>query len=106
MFSHRISLIKHFLIIFFFTKRKKIYLLVEWCNARTNQITTLGYVSHTKQISALGYVSYTNQISALGYVSYTNHVTAFGYYAPITAFTYCFLVNDVMESRSCAQRMT
>ena len=47
----------------------------------------------------------TKQIAALGYVSRTNHITAFGYHAPITAFGYCFLVNDVMETEGCAQRM-
>ena len=31
---------------------------------------------------------------------------AFGYLAPITAFGYCFLANDVMESEGCAQRLT
>ena len=51
------------------------------------------------------YVVRTNQIAALGYVSRTNHITAFGYHAPITAFGYCFLVNDVMETEGCAQRM-
>ena len=42
----------------------------------------------------------------LGYISCTNHITAFGYHAPITAFGYCFLVNDAMESGGCAQKMT
>ena len=50
------------------------------------------------QIATLGYVSCTNQIATLGYISCTNHITAFGYHAPITAFGYCFLVNDAMES--------
>ena len=52
----------------------------------------------------LGYVSRTNQIAALEYVSRTNHITAFGYHAPITAFGYCFLVNDVMGLGGCAQK--
>ena len=58
------------------------------------------------QIATLGYVSCTNQIATLGYISCTNHITAFGYHAPITAFGYCFLVNDAMESGGCAQKMT
>ena len=43
---------------------------------------------------------------SLGYVSCTNHITAFGYLAPITAFGYCLLVNDVKDQWGCAQRMT
>ena len=39
-------------------------------------------------------------------LSRTNHITAFGYIAPITAFGYCFLVNDVMELGGRAQSMT
>ena len=58
------------------------------------------------QIATLGYVSCTNQIATLGYISCTNHITAFGYHAPITAFGYCFLVNDAMESGGYAQKMT
>ena len=42
-------------------------------------------------------MSRTNQIAVLGYVFHTNHITEFGYIAPITAFRYCFLANDVME---------
>ena len=42
-------------------------------------------------------MSRTNQIAVLGYVFRTNHITEFGYLAPITAFRYCFLANDVME---------
>ena len=49
-------------------------------------------------LAALGYVSCSNQIAALGYVSHTNHITTFWYHAPIIAFGYCFLVNNVMES--------
>ena len=64
---------------FFFLKR------IEWYVSRTNQTATLGYVSRT------------NQVAALGYVPRTNHIPAFGYLAPITAFGYCFLVNDVMD---------
>ena len=62
-------------------------------------------LSHTNQIAALGYISLTDQISSFGYVSCTNHITAFGYRAPITVLGYCFLVNDVMESGGCAQRV-
>lgn len=54
----------------------------------------------------IGYVSRTNQTAALRCVFRTNHITAFRYHAPITVFEYCFLVNDVMESWGCAQRMT
>ena len=57
-------------------------------------------------VTLLRYVIRTNQIAALGYVSHTNHITAFGYIAPITAFGYCFLVNDVMELGGRAQSMT
>ena len=39
-------------------------------------------------------------------LSRTNHITAFGYIAPITAFGYCFLVNDVKELGGRAQSMT
>ena len=60
----------------------------------------------TDQIAALGYVSRTNHIAALGYITRTNDITAFGYHAPITVFWYCFLVNDVIESEGCSQRMT
>ena len=49
-------------------------------------------------LAALGYVSCSNQIVALRYVSHTNHITTFWYHAPIIAFGYCFLVNNVMES--------
>ena len=38
-----------------------------------------------------------------GFESGTSHITAFGYHAPITAFGYWFLLNDVMESEGCAQ---
>ena len=48
-------------------------------------------------IATLGYVPSINQIAALGYVSRTNHIIAFEYIAPITAFGYCFIVNNVME---------
>ena len=65
----------------------------------SHQSDRLVYVSRTNQIAALGYVSRTNQIAALGYVSRTNHIIAFEYPAPITAFGYCFLVNDVMDQR-------
>ena len=44
--------------------------------------------------------------AALGYVSHTDQISAFGYIAPITAFGYCFLVNDVMELGGRAQSMT
>ena len=57
-------------------------------------------------VTLLRYVIRTNQIAGLGYVSHTNHITAFGYIAPITAFGYCFLVNDVMELGGRAQSMT
>ena len=85
-------------------KKITVCYLVEYV-ASTNQITALGYVSHTNQIAALGYISLTDQISSFGYVSCTNHITAFGYRAPITVLGYCFLVNDVMESGGCAQRV-
>ena len=55
-------------------------------------------------LSLFLYVSHTNQIPALGYVSRTNYIIAFGYIAPITAFEYCFLVNNVMESRGPCKR--
>ena len=51
------------------------------------------------QSDRLVYLSRTNQIAALGYVSRTNHIITFEYPAPITAFGYCFLVNDVMDQR-------
>ena len=54
-------------------------------------------LSRTNQIATLGYVPRINQIAALGYVSRTNHIIAFEYIAPIIAFGYCFLVNNVME---------
>ena len=64
-------------------------------------------LSRTNQIATLGYVPRINQIAALGYVSRTNHIIAFEYNAPITAFGYCFLVNNVMEHGAVhAQRMT
>ena len=109
---------------YFFTKKIALCQGVEWYVARTDQIAAFRYVSRTNQISELGYVSHTDQIAALGYVSrtqhldilhqsqrlgyvsWTNHITAFGYLAPITAFDYCFHVNDVMESGGCAQRVT
>ena len=46
---------------YFFTKKSQ---CVEWCVAQTNQIATLGYISHTNQFAALWYVSCTNQIAA------------------------------------------
>ena len=55
-------------------------------------------------LSLFLYVSHTNQIPALGYVSRTNYIIAFGYIAPITAFEYCFLVNNVMESGGPCKR--
>ena len=39
----------------------------------------------------------------VGFESGTSHITAFRYRAPITAFGYWFLLNDVMESEGCAQ---
>ena len=54
-------------------------------------------LSRTNQIATLGYVPRINQIAALGYVSRTNHIIAFDYIAPIIAFGYCFLVNNVTE---------
>ena len=47
------------------------------------------------RLSLFEYVSHNNQIAALGDISRTNFIIAFGY---LTAFEYCFLVNDVMES--------
>ena len=85
-----------------------IYLLFFWNNNSmlayrvvccSHQSDRLVYLSRTNQIAALGYVSRTNQIAALGYVSRTNHIIAFEYPAPITAFGYCFLLNDVMVQR-------
>ena len=58
------------------------------------------------RLSLFRYVCHTNQIAALEYVSRTNHIKAFGYVASITAFGYCFLVNDVTESGGRAQKMT
>ena len=58
------------------------------------------------RLSLFWYVSHTNYVAALGHVSRTHHIRAFGYLAPITEFGNYFLVNDVMESGSCAQRMT
>ena len=52
-------------------------------------------IYRTNQIAAFGYVSRTNQIARLGFLSRINHITAFGCLALITAFGYCFLVNDV-----------
>ena len=57
-------------------------------------------------VTLLTYVIRTNQIAALGYVSHTDQISAFGYIAPLTAFGYCFLVNDVMELGGRAQSMT
>ena len=71
-----------------------------FCYFFTKKNSLLAYVT------LLRYVIRTNQIAALGYVSHTNHITAFGYIAPITAFGYCFLVNDVMELGGRAQSMT
>ena len=65
--------------------------------ARTNQITALGFTSRANQIAAPGQVSRTNQIAVQGYVSRTNHIIEFEYLAPITAFGYYFLVNEVMD---------
>ena len=59
---------------YFFTKKSY---CVEWCVAQTNQIATLGYISHTNHISAEGYVSHTNQFAASWYVSCTNQIAAF-----------------------------
>ena len=74
-----------------------------------------GYLDILHQSQRLGYVSWTSHITAFGYLapitafkvlSRTSHITAFGYFALIAAFDYCFHVNDVMESGSCAQRVT
>ena len=49
------------------------------------------------------YVFRTNQIATFGYVSRTNHIRVFEYHAQITAFGYCFLVNDVIDTGLCTK---
>ena len=41
----------------------------------------------------------SHQSDRIVYVSRTSQIAAFEYPAPITAFGYCFLVNDVMDQR-------
>ena len=94
--SHYRPIFLNDLFIIFWNNNSMLAYRVVCCSHQSDRLV---YLSRTNQIAALGYVSRTNQIAALGYVSRTNHIIAFEYPAPITAFGYCFLVNDVMDQR-------
>ena len=79
---------------------------VEWYFARSNQTAALGYVFRSDQIAVcFACISHQSDCRIRVCIPHQSHHNIW-ISAPITAFWYCFLVNDVMESEGRAQRIT